>query len=657
MGRSSVFSFLSLFSDERRRVRFGLHDLLSLRDVSDVNLSPDGQFVAYTVAHNDMEADVIRETVWMQSIDAGDPFPMTSTDSDANTPRFSPDGAFLAVLSNRKDETDQVWLLDRRGGDARQLTRLKQGVEDFGFSPDGKRLWLLVEDPANDEDDDSDRPNPPPYVVNRLQFKQDTVGYLGRQRTHIHLLDVASGESRQLTSGDCDDSEPDFSPDGQRLVFVSDRGQPVDQAPNTHLFVINIDDDGAEPIALTRSQQSFASPSWSPDGKRIVHTTTVAGALPVYAIPQLSIMDVSAQETKVIGGLTEIQAVDCRFTADGESLLAITEQRGEQHLVQVSLADHSVTTLVSNDDVVTELDVAVDGTVVLLVTRSDSPDDCFVLDSSALRRVSYANRELLHKKTLAEVEKFTCRSADDTEIEVLVAFPANRKRDKRGPGVVLLHGGPQEQHDVGFDKEAQLLAANGYCVIMPNPRGSWGYGQDFANAIVANWGSKDAEDVFAAVDFAVQQRWVDADQLGVMGWSYGGMLVNHIITKTERFKAAITGASATLYMANYGHDQYQQWWEQELGLPWLAENRDKWNRISPFFSLDKVVTPTLIVGGEDDWNVPILNSEQLYMALRRQGVETELVVYPNEGHEISVPSYEKDLYERYLAWLDQYVRR
>jgi dipeptidyl aminopeptidase/acylaminoacyl peptidase len=157
------------------------------------------------------------------------------------------------------------------------------------------------------------------------------------------------------------------------------------------------------------------------------------------------------------------------------------------------------------------------------------------------------------------------------------------------------------------------------------------------------------------MDHAIAAGWVDENRMAVMGWSYGGILTNHVITKTNRFKAAITGASETLYAANYGHDQYQRWWEEELGLPWLAENRANYERISPFYALDKVTTPTLVVGGEDDWNVPIQNSEQLYIVLKRRGVPTELVVYPSQGHSLAVPSYNKDLYERYFAWLARYV--
>jgi dipeptidyl aminopeptidase/acylaminoacyl peptidase len=157
------------------------------------------------------------------------------------------------------------------------------------------------------------------------------------------------------------------------------------------------------------------------------------------------------------------------------------------------------------------------------------------------------------------------------------------------------------------------------------------------------------------MDFAIEQGWVDADRMATYGWSWGGFLTNHIITKTDRFKAAISGASETLVAANYGHDMWQRLWDEELGFPWLEENRERWDRVSPFYSLHKVTTPTLIVGGEDDWNMPILNSEQLYLALRRRGVPTQLVVYPGQGHGLSVPSYERDLYVRYLAWLDKYV--
>ena len=219
--------------------------------------------------------------------------------------------------------------------------------------------------------------------------------------------------------------------------------------------------------------------------------------------------------------------------------------------------------------------------------------------------------------------------------------------------ILDIHGGPQAQDDFGFSFDGQLWAANGYLVVKPNFRGSTGYGYEHCVAIWHDWGGPDFLDVMAAVDDAIERGWADPERMGVMGWSYGGMLTNHVITKTDRFKAAATGASATLYAVNYGHDMYIRWWEQELGFPWVPENRALYEKMSPFNRVDQVTTPTLILGGEIDWNVPIINSEQLYLALKRLGVETQLIVYPGEYHGIDTPSHAKDLYQRYLDWFGE----
>ena len=224
----------------------------------------------------------------------------------------------------------------------------------------------------------------------------------------------------------------------------------------------------------------------------------------------------------------------------------------------------------------------------------------------------------------------------------------------RYPTLLRIHGGPVAQYTHSFNFEAHLFAANGYLVVTTNPRGSSGYGQEFSEAIWADWGNKDYDDVMAGVDYAIAQGWADPERLGVGGWSYGGILTDHVITRTDRFKAAISGASEVLYVANYGHDHYQLQWEKELGLPWV--NREAWERISPFNHVDRITTPTLLMGGEKDWNVPIQNSEQLYQALRRRGIPTQLVVYPDQGHGLRPPKYNRDRLERYLAWYGKWVK-
>lgn len=652
----AAFSLISLFGQADAEAVFGIDQYLALQSISELRASPGGTYLAYTVTSNDLKSDSTRDVVWMIPSAGGDPVPMTSSDHDASAPQWSPDGRYLAVLSDRKDEITQVWLLNRRGGDAQQLTEFKQGVESFSWAPDSKSMLLVAADPSPADLDEEELPNPRPYVVDRLQFKEDYVGYLSRHRSHVHVIDIVSRDTRQLTSGDYDDSEPAWSPDGKRIVFVSNRTKTPDRNRNTDLWIVNLDNDDSEAQQLTAHTTADASPSWSPDGRTIVYTSTVPNTLPIYAIPQLAVVDVETGATAVNPSLLETQVFDARYTADGLSIIAITEYHAEQNLVQVDATSGAVQSLVEGKDVVTEFDVAADGNIYALISRPQLPDEIFALKNNNLTQLTFINKPVLENLRLATVEKHAYESEDGTTIEALFVFPPGSKKGKRQPGILFIHGGPQQQWDLRFDYEAQLLAAKGYVLVMPNPRGSWGYGQAFAAAITANWGGPDYTDVMAGIDFAIDEGWVDADRMAVYGWSYGGMLTNHVITKTDRFKAAITVASATLYVANYGHDQYQRWWEEELGLPWLPENRENYDRISPFYNLDKVTTPTLIVGGEDDWNVPIQNSEQLYIVLKRRGIPTELVVYPDQGHVWEdVPSYEKDLYERYFVWLERYL--
>ena len=634
---------------------FDIDTYLAMKNVSEITVSPDGEYLAYTQSHRDLEKDTWQSAVWMQPTAGGEPVRMSAAGTGAWLPKWSPDNRYLAVLSDRKDGRTQVWLLDRRGGDAQPLTEFKQGVRSYEWSPDGTRMVLLVKDPSPADLDEEKRPNPRPWVIDRLQFKRDYVGYLDNRHTHVHVIDIADRNTHQVTSGDFDDGQPIWSPDGKHIVFVSNRTDWPDANRNTDLWRIDVSQDNPQPEQLTSARYADSNPVFSPDGKRIAYTSNVSDGLPVYAIPQLTILDVGTGESQLVESLAEMQVWGLRFSADGRSIFAMAEYRGEQQLVRLDVESGAIERLIAGENVVREFDVSRNGQVYAVVSRPQSTAEIFSIDERGLQPFSAINRDLMAGITTGAVEKHTFQVEDGTDIDTFVVFPPGYEDGKRYPGVLHIHGGPWAQWDWRFNVESQLFAAQGYVVIMPNFRGSWGYGQAFTDALVGKWGDIDYRDSMDAMDFAIEKGWVDGDRMAVYGWSWGGFLTNHVITKTDRYKAAISGASETLVVANYGHDEWQRLWAEEPGLPWLEGNRELWDKVSPFYSLDKVTTPTLVVGGENDWNMPILNSEQLYLVLRRRGVPTQLVVYPGQGHSLSVPSYERDLYERYLDWFDKYL--
>jgi dipeptidyl aminopeptidase/acylaminoacyl peptidase len=638
----------------------GVDDLFALKDVRDPQLSPDGRWVAYTVTVTDLKGDKRETRVWTVPADGGPSLPMTAAGSSASRPRWSPDGRFLSFLAERKGDAaddsepkSQVWVLDRRGGEARQLTRVPQGVEDYGWSPDGAKLALVVKDTAEAT---WKAKSPRPWVITRLQFKRDGEGYLDSRRTHLYLFAPGTGALTQLTSGDFDDTDPAWSPDGRALAFVSNRTPNADGNRNSDIWLVTVDDTGrGRPLRqVTTNPGSDEQPAWSPDGKWITYVTVTEPDLMWYATEQLAVVPPQGGAPRLLTQSLDRNVAQPRFAPDGRAIYFLLEDRGERDVARIDPSGGDVRRPVAGGLDTRAFTLGPDGVLAALVSKPDVPGEIFRLAGGQLRQLTTTNDSLVTTLRLAAPQKVRFPSRDGTQIEAFIYAPPGLARGTAAPALLRIHGGPVSQYSYAFNFDAQLFAANGYVVVLPNPRGSSGYGQGFCKAIWADWGNKDYEDVMAAVDYAIHQGQADARRLGVGGWSYGGILTNNVITKTSRFAAAITGASEVVYVANYGHDHYQYEWEKELGLPW--KNRQQWERLSPFTYVERIVTPTLIMGGEKDWNVPVQNSEQLYQALRRLGRATELVVYPGESHGIRKPSYLKDRLERYLAWYDRYVK-
>ena len=671
------------WAGERRPLT--VDDLFALEELDDPQVSPDGAWVAFTRKALDRKKDAANVDLAMVALSGGEPLRLTSHEKGESSPRFSPDGRHLAFLSAREGKHTQVWLLDRRGGEAIKLTDFHADVSELAWSPDGGRLALVVGDvdpdePDEDEhgkaDDEDEADTPKPIVIRRLQFKEDGEGYLRELHRHVFVFELATKASRQLTAGPYDDGELAWSPDGHLLAFSSNRTAEPDSNEDRDVFLVEVPPPGpipppgslpgegapqaAPPVPaprqLTKSPGSDQSPCFTPDGRSVVY---LEGGDPKdiwYATNQVAVVPASGGEPRALTRQLDRNVSGPRVSPDGQFVYFLLEDRGTQHLARINVAGGSVERIVAGERVVDDYALGSHGEVVVLESTPEHPAELAALAGATLRRLTTVNDAWLGGIALGEVRRLQATSRDGTKVDAFLTLPPGTPWPpaKPLPTILRIHGGPTSQYQSEFMFEWQLLAAHGYAVVAANPRGSTGYGRDFSRAIWADWGNKDYEDVMAAVDAAITTGVADPDHLGVGGWSYGGILTNYVIAKTNRFKAAISGASEVNYLSNYGTDHYQKWWEAELGLPW--ENVELWTRLSPFFQVAKITTPTLLLGGSDDMNVPLLNSEQLYQALRRLGRQTELVIYPGENHSIATPSYRRDRLERYLAWYDTYVR-
>ena len=633
-------------------------DVLRIRDVSEPKISPEGDWVAYSVSSADTAQDQNHQAIWMTSWDGTRTVRLTNSKEGESAPSWSPDGRWIAFLSSRGDDHTQLWLLDRRGGEGRKVTTLTSDVDDYVWAPDGRRVAVVAEDP-----DTSKPKTPAPIVIDRFQFKQDESGYLGKQRHHLYLVEIETGKATPLTSGAYDDLLPAWSPDGKSLAFVSKRRPDPDRDNNWDVYVID-----AVPGATPRQVTTFegpdndpdyeSRPAWSPDGRSIAYLQGGPLKLIYYAVQKLTVVPAAGGAPRILTATLDRSVASPAWSADGSSIYFLLEDDRTVQLARVPASGGAVERVVSEGGarVVSAFTTGRDGKVAVLASTPLAPAEVFAVDGATLRPLSHQNDDWLSQVKLGAVKPISFKSRDGTPVNGFLVTPADFTPGKRYPTILRIHGGPVSQYQSEFDFQLQTLAGHGYVVVVANPRGSSGRGERYSAAIYADWGNKDAQDVLAAVDYAVAQGVADSARLGVGGWSYGAILTNYVIAQDRRFKAATSGAGISNILAGYGTDQYVREYEAELGVPW--KTMDTWVKLSfPFLHADRIVTPTLFLGGDKDFNVPLLNSEQMYQALRSLGVTTELVIYPGQHHGINKPSYRKDRMERYLAWYDRFLMK
>lgn len=626
-------------------------DLLRLRSVGEPQVSPDGEWVAYTVSRVDSTKDSRDTDVYMVRWDGTRALRLTSSDESESQPRWSPDGRYLSFVSSRQgSESGQLWLLERAGGEAQRVTSLDEGVDDYAWSPDGRRIVIVSKDVDSLAKADTTRPRP--IVIDRYLIKRDGDGWLDRRRTHLYLFDVASRSVEQLTSGDADDREPAWSPDGRRIAFTSARHGDEDRSEDTDLYVIDAR-AGAQPERLTSSPAYERAATFSPDGRWIAFVQGTFTPVPMYGTPRIAVVAAGGGAPRVLAPALDRPQADPVWTSDGGAVLTVLDDDRQAPLVRIAIADGAVTRLVDGRRAVDAVHQAA-GRIALRVSDVATPGELFALDADTLRRLTRENDAWRATVRTADAEPFAARSRDGTMVHGILTRALGGDASRPQRTVLWIHGGPVSQNDWSFWLEKEALAAAGWNVLQMNYRGSSGRGEAFQRAIYADWCGKEVEDLLASVDEAVRRGIADSSRLAVGGWSYGGILTDCLIATTTRFKAAVSGAGSSLFTSMYGSDQYPAQYDTELGPPW--KNPRLWEKVSyAFWRAERIKTPTLFMGGADDFNVPIAGSEQMYLALRTQGVPTQLVVYPGEHHGIRRPSFAVDRVARWIDWIGRHT--
>ncbi len=528
----------------------------------------------------------------------------------------------------------------------------------FRWSPDGKRMVVVSRiGPSDGRPESRERSDVRHYK--NTSYKFNDTGWFDDRRAHLWVVDVKSGSAKQITEGnDWNDSDPQWSPDGTRIAFVSNRtGKEYDLNRNTDVWVISA--DGGALTKISDHDEADNSPRWSPDGKTIAYL----GVVQWRDHPKIWLAPAAggAASMPAVNGL-DLIPVGLEWADDGKSLYFQAGVRGETHLFRVDVAKKSAVQVTSGARAIRNVDFHwFNGTMVYMVNDFKHLDDLYVsnLNGRDERRLTNLNEALWKQLQLADVERFSYKSADDWDIDGFVVKPIGWQAGKKYPLILNIHGGPAAMYGVDWFHEFQVYAAKGYAVLFTNPRGSTGYGQRFERGIVNEWGGKDYLDVMNGVDAALSKySWLDGERMGVTGGSYGGYLTNWIVGHTDRFKAAVTLRSVTNFVSDEGTRDGAYGHTPDFGGDLFEKFDLYWDR-SPLKYARNVKTPTLILHSDNDFRVPLEQGEQWFRALKYFGVTTEFVIFPRENHNLTRTGEPRHLVESLnwqLYWFDRFVK-
>ena len=629
-----LLAFSCLIFAQRRGIT--AEDYFAFENAGDPQISPDGKWVAYTVTTIDQKTNRRMSRIWIAALDGRHPaVPYTAENVSSASPKWSPDGRFMAFLSARGEGRPQIWMLSRNGGEARRVTNLEGGASNFEWSPDSTRFVCLTRT-GRAQNKNSDVRH-----YTHADYKFNDTGWFDERRSHIVIVEARTGASKQITDGeDWNDLDPHWSPDSKSIAFVSNRsGHEFDFDRNSDVWVIAA--EGGTLKKISDHAGPDTSPRWSPDGKRIAFL----GAADEEDAPNIYTAPAEGGKSTAIDPNFDMLAAQMSWRADG--IYFDSGVKGETHIFRMDPATGAVKQLSSGPRNVHGFDVH-EGEMIYLANDFEHLDDVYVRDEKGERQISHLNTELWSKLE-ATVERMPYKASDGLAIDGFIVKPVGFDPSKKYPMVLSIHGGPAGMYGVDWFHEFQVYAGRGWAVFFCNPRGSTGYGRKFQRAVAHEWGGKAYTDIMSGVEEALKKNpWIDRDRLGVTGGSYGGFMTNWIVTQTNIFKAAVTLRSISNFISDDGTRDGAYGHERDFGGD-IFHNFDEYWKTSPLHYVQNVKTPTLVLHSDSDFRVPIEQGEQWFRALQRYHVTSEIVFFPRENHNLTRTGEPKHLVES-LSW-------
>jgi dipeptidyl aminopeptidase/acylaminoacyl peptidase len=655
-----VLCVVATVRSEAQSNRLTVDQAMSGRLLQGFSASPDGTRLLFTVGEPANGTTQALTHTWIYRPGSGEVRQFTDSVKSETQPRWSPNGRQVAFVSDR-EEFRQIYVMSADGGEAKRLTEGKRSIEDFAWSPNGEQIAFIAPDPKTDEQERKEHDKDDAWSV-----PTDSWDFYQKKPDHLWLIDVASGQTRQVVGAPWHFLELDWSASANRLIAAA-TDKPDSDHPADRIYSVSLADGKMRQLAAPPWGR-FTGITQSPDGKYIGYVgARVDGPLP-YDLYIAAVDAGSAPRNltaKSIDRPVTIPLLGGRSRPyewlSGQELAVLVDDGFHSKVYGVSIDGRAVV-LASPEMRVTGFHLSGRSSGVLIAeTMTQWPELWEWTGGSTLKRISHLNTSL-DGVAMSQPKFIHYKSFDGRQIEAAVLTPTAVSGGPKPPAVILIHGGPAYLWYDSFDPTGQLLAAAGYAVLYPNIRGSVGYGFEFIQSVRRDWGGGDFKDIMAGADYLVSNGIADPKRLGIGGWSYGGYMAMWAPTQTGRFKAAVGGAGLSDLATEFGTeglqimDSYDYWYN---GTPY--ENYEVYRKSSPITFIQNVVkygrsTPTLILQGEVDDIDPMSQSQIWYRALRRYGVETEMVIYPREGHSLTDAAHLKDRLNRFVAWFDKYLK-